>query len=73
MNTQDFIKLMTKLRLENKHAWFWWEGIVNGKKIRVRGCDLNFQIFTINGLRALGNYPLSVKQWKEDIIKVLGV
>ena len=35
--TKDFLKLISRLRLDNKNKWYYWQGIVNNKQVSIKG------------------------------------
>lgn len=65
MNTDEFVQLINKLRLDHKDKWFWWSGTVNGKQVDVKCYNTYLQIFTIDGLRAGGLMGMSVTKFKD--------
>lgn len=64
LNTQDFIKTINSLRLENKNKWYTWQGVINDKTVMVKGFGTWLQIFKVNGLHVPTCSDISVKEFK---------
>jgi hypothetical protein len=67
MNTHEFIQTINKLRLANKHEWYFLTGIVNGKSFRFKAFDTSIQILEVNGLRYNSTYDITVKDFKKHL------
>lgn len=70
MNTLEFIKEINALRLANKNKWYFWQGVVNGKKVEIKGYGTWLQIFRINGLNLWAGMDISIKDFKESLARV---
>lgn len=64
LNTQDFIKTINSLRLENKNKWYTWQGVINDKTVMVKGFGTWLQIFKVDGLHVPTCSDISVKEFK---------
>ncbi len=65
MNTQEFIKTINTLRLENKGSWYQWCGEVNNHNVSLKGYGTWVQRLTIGDITHGGNMDVSVKEFKE--------
>ena len=50
MNTQEFIKTINTLRLENKNKWYQWQGEVNGKQVALKGYNTWVQRLNVDNI-----------------------
>lgn len=73
MNTEEFVKTVDALRKEamKLDGWFCFNGLVNGKEVRLKSYKCWNQIIEINGMRDSGLYDLTVKAWKEELTKAV--
>ena len=65
MNTQEFIKTVNTLRLENKNSWYQWYGKVNNYDVSLKGYDTWVQRLKVDDTIYGGNMDVSVKEFKE--------
>ena len=65
MTTQEFIKIINVLRLENKGGWYQWCGEVNNHRVTLKGYGTWVQRLTIDNTIHSGNMDVSVKEFKE--------
>ena len=65
MNTQEFIKTVNTLRLENKGRWYQWCGEVNDYDISLKGYGTWVQRLKVDDTNYSGNMNVSVKEFKE--------
>ena len=65
MNTQEFIKTVNTLRLENKGRWYQWCGEVNDYDISLKGYGTWVQRLKVGDTIHSGNMDISVKEFKE--------
>ena len=65
MNTQEFIKTINALRLENKVKWYQWQGEVNGKQVALKGYNTWVQRLNVGGISHSSGMDISVKEFKE--------
>lgn len=68
---QEFLKLINRLRLDNKNKWYYWQGIVNNKQVSIKGHNTWLQIFDVNGYRCANNMGQSVTDYKSHIVTML--
>lgn len=71
MSTEDFIKHINKIRLENKNKWYFYTGTVNNKQIQLKAYETWIQILRINGVNFSSCMDMSVKQFKDYILNSL--
>ena len=65
MNTQEFIKTVNALRLENKGSWYQWCGEVNNCDVALKGYGTWVQRLKVDDTIYGGNMDVSVKEFKE--------
>ena len=65
MNTQEFIKTVNTLRLENKGRWYQWCGEVNNYEVSLKGYGTWVQRLKVDDTIYGGNMDVSVKEFKE--------
>ena len=65
MNTQEFIKTVNTLRLENKSSWYQWCGEVNNRNVSLKGYGTWVQRLKVDDTIHSGNMDVSVKEFKE--------
>ena len=65
MTTQEFIKIINALRLENKGGWYQWCGEVNNCQVTLKGYGTWVQRLTIDNITHSSNMDISVKEFKE--------
>ena len=65
MNTQEFIKTVNTLRLENKGSWYQWCGEVNNHNVSLKGYNTWVQRLKVDDTIYGGNMEVSVKEFKE--------
>ena len=65
MNTQEFIKTVNTLRLENKGRWYQWCGEVNNMQLSLKGYGTWVQRLKVDDVIHSGNMDVSVKEFKE--------
>ena len=65
MTTQEFIKTINALRLENKGKWYQWCGEVNNHDVSLKGYGTWVQRLEVDGVIYGGNMDVSVKEFKE--------
>ena len=65
MTTQEFIKTINALRLENKGSWYQWCGEVNNHYVSLKGYGTWVQRLTVDDTIHSGNMEVSVKEFKE--------
>ena len=65
MTTQEFIKTVNALRLENKGRWYQWCGEVNNHFVTLKGYGTWVQRLTVGDIIHSGNMDVSVKEFKE--------
>lgn len=64
LNTQEFVKLINSLRLENKNKWYTWQGVVNGKTVIIKAYGTWLQIFKVDGLHIPTIMDIKVSEFK---------
>ena len=65
MTTQEFIKTINALRLENKGNWYQWCGEVNNYNVSLKGYGTWVQRLKVDDTIHSGNMEVSVKEFKE--------
>ena len=65
MNTQEFIKTVNTLRLDNKGGWYQWCGEVNDYDVSLKGYGTWVQRLKVDDTIHSGNMDVSVKEFKE--------
>lgn len=65
MTTQEFIKTINALRLENKGSWYQWCGEVNNHNVSLKGYSTWLQCLKVDDIIHSGNMDGSVKEFKE--------
>ena len=65
MNTQEFIKTVNALRLDNKSRWYQWCGEVNNYDVSLKGYGTWVQRLKVGDTIYGGNMEVSVKEFKE--------
>lgn len=60
MNVKDFIREINQLRLDNKEAWYEWQGEVEGKSVRLKGYATWLQVFKVDGVSYFSD-PVNTK------------
>ena len=65
MDTQDFIKTVNSLRLENKGKWYTFVGVVNDKSVVIKAYGTWLQVFKVDGLIVPTVSDISIKDFKE--------
>ena len=65
MNTQEFIKTVNALRLENKRSRYQWCGEVNSRNVSLKGYGTRVQRLKVDDTIHSGNMEVSVKEFKE--------
>ena len=65
MTTQEFIKTINALRLDNKGSWYQWCGEVNNHNVSLKGYGTWVQRLTIGDTIHSSNMDVSVKEFKE--------
>ena len=65
MNTQEFIKTVNALRLDNKGSWYQWCREVNNYDVSLKGYATWVQRLKVDGVIHSGNMDVSVKEFKE--------
>lgn len=67
MSTEEFIKHINKIRLENKNKWYFYTGTVNNKHIQLKAYETWIQVLRINNVNFSSCMDISVKQFKDHI------
>ena len=62
-----FIKMVNKIRLEDKNKWYWLLAIVDGKDVKIKGYGTWLQIFKVNDIDFGWGAEVSVKDFKQNI------
>ena len=65
MTTQEFIKTINALRLENKGNWYQWCGEVNNRDVSLKGYGTWVQRLKVDDVIHGGSMDVSVKEYKE--------
>ena len=65
MTTQEFIKTINTLRLENKGSWYQWCGEVNNRNVSLKGYGTWVQRLKVDDVIHGGSMDVSVKEFKE--------
>ena len=65
MNTQEFIKTVNALRLDNKGRWYQWCGEVNNYEVSLKGYGTWVQRLKVGDTIYGGNMEVSVKEFRE--------
>ena len=65
MTTQEFIKTVNALRLENKGGWYQWCGEVNNCSVSLKGYGTWVQRLKVDYVTHGGDMEVSVKEFKE--------
>lgn len=65
MNTQEFVKTINTLRLENKNKWYQWQGEVNGKQVALKGYNTWVQRLNVDNITYGSSMDIGVKEFKE--------
>lgn len=66
MNTEQFIKEVNDKRRSSK-AWYWFDGTVNNKKVRIKAHGTWLQIYEVDGVTVPGVHGLKVREFKEEL------
>ena len=66
----DFVKAINSLRLNSKGKWYAWVGIVEGKKVELKGFGTWLQILRVNGLNHAPCPDIPVSRFKEHLQSV---
>jgi len=64
---ENFIKTVNQLRLDNKDNWYFFNDIVNGKDIKIKGYNTWMQILKVNGISFPTTMGNSVKDFKQEL------
>ena len=64
---ENFIKTINKLRLNNKNGWYYFNEIVNGKDIKIKGYNTWLQILKIDDISFPTTMNNSVKDFKKEL------
>lgn len=49
MKTDEFVKQINSLRLQNKNKWYTYQGTVNNKTVALKGYGTWLQILRVDG------------------------
>ena len=66
--TEDAVKQLNKLRLDNKGQWVFAEVNVNGLNYRFKFYNTWIQIAEFDGLRGSSGMDITVKQFKDYLL-----
>ena len=65
MKTDEFVKQINSLRLQNKNKWYTYHGTVNNKTVALKGYGTWLQILRVNGLSHPTVADISVTEFKQ--------
>lgn len=67
MEAQEFVKTINSLRLANKNRWYYWNGTVNGKEVRVKAYNTYLQIFNVDDMHISSGMGMSITEYKAKL------
>lgn len=70
-STDEFIKCINKLRIDNKNNWYEYMGTVNNKRVILKGYNTWLQILKVNNTRINTNMSISVAEFKNKLAESL--
>lgn len=63
---ENFIKEISSLRKENKNKWYYYSGVVAGKRIELKAYNLYLQIYRVDNVNYGRSCEVSsVKEFNE--------
>ena len=65
MKTDEFVKQINSLRLQNKNKWYTYQGTVNNKTVALKGYGTWLQILRVDGLTFPTVADISVTEFKQ--------
>ena len=65
MKTDEFVKQINNLRLQNKNKWYTYQGTVNNKNVALKGYGTWLQILRVDGLTVPTVSDISVTEVKQ--------
>lgn len=68
---ENLIEEINKKRLESKGKWYYFSTEINGKKIEIKAFKTWLQILRIDGKNYSGLMDISVKDFKNHLLRVL--
>ena len=66
-NKEQFIRMVNKIRLEDKNKWYWLLAIVDGKEVKLKGYGTWLQIFKVDDIDHGWGADVSVKEFKNKL------
>lgn len=68
-NVNEGIKQINNIRLQNKNKWYFVNGVINGYDFTMKAYNTWVQIINIKGYKDASNMDISVKEFKDFLIK----
>ena len=68
---EKFIKMLNKVRREDKNKWYFVTAVVDGKEVKIKGYGTWLQIFKINEIDYSNVMEQSVKEFNNYLQEVL--
>ena len=65
MKTDEFVKQINSLRLQNKNKWYTYQVTVNNKTVALKGYGTWLQILRVDGLTFPTVADISVTEFKQ--------
>ena len=67
MKTEEFAKIINKLRINNKNNWYAWKGNVNGHQVSLKGYNTWLQRFKVNEVEQCLPMEMSIITFKTEL------
>ena len=67
MKTEEFTKIINKLRINNKNNWYAWKGKVNGHQVSLKGYNTWLQRFKVNEVEQCLPMEMSIITFKTEL------
>lgn len=69
ISKEFFVKEINRLRRNNLGKWYYFEGKVENKNVKLKAFDTYLQIFEVNSVRFGGLGDISIKQFIAELNK----
>ena len=71
MKIEQFVKDINGLRKKLKNQWYYWQGIVDGKNVSLKGFNTWIQRIQIDNIKAGSPMKQSVRQFNAYLHNVV--
>ena len=67
MEVKQFVDRVNNLRFANRGKWYWFNGTVGGKAVRIKAFGTWMQIYDVDGVDYANCMERSVAEFKSDL------